>query len=166
MRLIFEQYDNSQHLTDASRAAVNHVTIWSAESPNMKPLNARRMDDFRLSIFGFDESDEPVSHAAITSIEDGVAHIGGYVVNEQARGRGVGRKTLQAVTSWAIYELGDEIESFEAYVNPSGLSQFTALGGQVVGEREAPDTGCTAIVSISKHRIIDNLIAGKVEAAQ
>ncbi len=142
----FEQY-NSEDMRH--QAAIARFGAWSVLSASMLPLSQQRIANFPLSILGFSvDEDVPLTHAAITRVNEGVAMIGGYVTNPDFRGIGLGLTALQELVTVAPRQL--DIHTFQAYVNEAGLSQFRALGGQVVGRRPPPVfTECWHIVEFS-----------------
>lgn len=130
--------------------AIEKLYAWSEESGSMLPLTPGRVIKFPLSILGFSQDNyRPLTHAAITKVEDGVASIGGYIVCPDERGQGLGGASLKNLVAEAPHYI-EGIKSFQAYVNPKGLSQFEAQGGKIIGTRQPPvPTGCCHVVEFA-----------------
>lgn len=151
MPLNFEIYQPENPLHEQ---AVADVSDWSERSGSMLPLYKERIANFPLSVFGFKKV-ETASHAAVTKIEEGVAHIGGYVVNPGLREQGIGISTLWEIMRFAAV-MPEDFDELEAYVNKSGISQFGTLGWSVEGKRvPMPPTGCDQILKISREAVLE-----------
>jgi ribosomal protein S18 acetylase RimI-like enzyme len=134
MNIHFEQFNNDKH-----DQAVTEVSKWSSESQSMMSLRPAIFPELPYSILAFSESPQKkvLGHVAITSHEPPhISIVGGYVVNPEHRGEGVGLALLEHLIETAKEAIPD-IGRCAAIANEQSVSQFMALGGRIVRINEA-----------------------------
>lgn len=120
---------------------INKVVRWSSrESMVSISLGSIGTHNFAKAAYKKDTShsspDEIIGYGAITHIYSGdILELGGLVVSEQARGMGVAKALIKAITKSAVEAMNPDI--LIAFSNPKSSSIFSKLGGIQVPEAQA-----------------------------
>ena len=148
MNYHFEKTDTTK-LKHTMAAA--YAGVWSIESRAMLPLSRDRLRNFPLSIFLFDDNKytPPLGHIGISQVEQGQAVVGGFVVDPNHRGEGLGYTMLKNLLSTVDAEIPG-IETCTSNVNTETVELFVRAGGVVAGSRTPlAITGCNTIIDLS-----------------
>jgi ribosomal protein S18 acetylase RimI-like enzyme len=102
-----------------------------------------------------DEEDKVVGTAtgAVADAEPGVAHVYAMWVAPDARGAGVGRALLDAVTGWARDRGGDRLVLTVTETNETARRFYEACGFVETGDREPLREGSDQVVLVLSKRM-------------
>jgi N-acetylglutamate synthase-like GNAT family acetyltransferase len=119
---------------------------WSRAAA-MLELTPELLRAFSYSIVAHDQ-EQLLGHIAITELNEGVATIGGLVVDPAYRKQRVGLALTEHILKVAA-DFEPVLQTCHAYANEASLSLFLKAGGVLIGSREqlAP-TGCNYKVDL------------------
>ena len=111
---------------------------WADQSGQMCSMNAETMAENTHDLHAIAENGRPLGHIAVTSLMEGQAIIGGFVVSPAHRGQGIGSMLVESI----VDKLAEhpELAACQAYANDDSRDIFRRAGGRFAGFRD-PNEG-------------------------